>query len=171
MIDDATARPPPPAIRPLRFDEVGAVLRLIRRSVEEGCRHDYDAEQRAAVYVGYAANLFVETIGPFETIVAEDTEDGGRLVGVAQLDPSASRLRALFVDAGCQGRGFGRALLADIEARAVARLCRRLNGAMALNAVPFYTRAGFRPVGGPENLLSAGNVYVPVLRMEKPLRG
>jgi GNAT superfamily N-acetyltransferase len=168
MID--AAGPTPLLIRTLRFDEVAAALRLIHRSVEEGCRNDYDADQRAAVYAGYATNLFVEAIGPFETIVAEDNQAGGRLVGVAQLDPSAKRLRALFVDGGCQGRGVGRALLADIEARAVAHLCRRLNGAMALNAVPFYTRAGFRPVGGPENLLSAGNVYVPVLRMEKELR-
>jgi GNAT superfamily N-acetyltransferase len=168
MID--AAAPSPLAIRLIRFDEVATVLGLIRRSVEEGCRHDYDVEQRAAVYAGYATNLFVEAIGPFETIVAQDMQDRGRVVGVAQLDPSASRLRALFVDADCQGRGVGRALLADIEARAIARLCRRLNGAMALNAVPFYTRAGFRPVGGPENLLSAANVYVPVLRMEKQLR-
>ena len=39
---------------------------------------------------------------------------------------------------------------------------------MALNAVPFYARAGFRACGGPERLSSTG-VLVPIVRMEKLL--
>jgi GNAT superfamily N-acetyltransferase len=77
-------------------------------------------------------------------------------------------LRALFVDAAVQGRGLGRALLAAVEARARAAGCPRIRGAMSLNAVSFYARAGFRPRGRPEQLHSAG-ISVPVVWMEKSL--
>jgi hypothetical protein len=59
-------------------------------------------------------------------------------------------------------------LLSEVERRALRRGATRLHGAMSLNAVPFYSRAGFRPCDGPEQLLASG-VWVPVLRMEKKL--
>lgn len=153
-------------IRAIRFEDVPEVLRLIHRAVERGCRHHYDPAQRGAVTVSYAQNLFVESLGPFETVAAEEA---GRLIGVAQLDPQTARLRALFVDATFQQRGVGSALLAEVEGRARRRGATRLYGAMSLNAIPFYARAGFRPCPGAERLIAAG-VSVPVLRMEKTLR-
>jgi len=167
-------------LRAIRFEEVAATLALIRRAVERGCREHYDATERAAVFASYAHNLFVEALGPFDTIAAFDRErepDGDRdrdrdrpaLIGFAQLDPTDARLRALFVDGDLQQRGVGSALLAEIERRALQRGLTRLHGAMSLNAVPFYLRAGFRPRPGPERLVAAG-VPVPVLRMEKDLR-
>jgi putative acetyltransferase len=153
-------------IRAIRFEDVPEVLRLIHRAVERGCRHHYDPAQRAAVTVSYAQNLFVESLGPFETVAAEEA---GRLIGVAQLDPQTARLRALFVDGTSQQRGVGSALLAEVEGRARRRGATRLHGAMSLNAIPFYARAGFRPCPGAERLIAAG-VSVPVLRMEKTLR-
>lgn len=152
--------------RAVRFDELPEVLRLIRRAIERGCRERYDADQREAVYVSYASTLFGDATGPFETIVAEQA---GRIVGVAQLDPALARLRALFIDADLQQRGLGRALLADVEARALKHGCASLHGAMSLNAVPFYQQAGFRRCAGPERLMTSG-VRVPVVRMEKDLR-
>ena len=76
------------------------------------------------------------------------------------------RLRALFVDGDWQGRGLGRALMAEIEARAVRHGCVRLHGAMSLNAVPFYAAAGFRACHGPQRLITA-HTLVPIVRMEK----
>lgn len=152
-------------MRRLRFEDVPAVLGLVRRAVEHGCRDHYDPVQRHAVYLSYAGNLFVEALGPFDTVVAEHE---GRIVGVAQVDPTAERLRALFVDAGRQHHGVGRALLAAVETRARARGARRLHGAMSLNAVSFYLQAGFRPCRGPERLMSA-QVAIPIVRMEKNL--
>ena len=105
-------------------------------------------------------------MGPFQTLAAEV---GGKLAAVAQLDVDAGALRALFVDAAVQGQGIGRALLAAVEARARAAGCARLRGAMSLNAVPFYARAGFVPSGAPAWLRSAGR-RVPVTWMEKSLR-
>ena len=154
------------SVRVARFEDVPPILRLIEGAIEHGCRDTYDLDQRRAVYLVYASNLFVDAVGPFETLAVEI---GGQLAAVAQLDLDAGALRALFVDAAIQGQGVGRAVLAAVEARARAAGCTRLRGAMSLNAVPFYARAGFRPSGGPARLVSAG-LQVPVAWMEKSLR-
>ena len=107
----------------------------------------------------------MEVLGPYETVAAERA---GRIIAIAQVDPATNRLRALFVDADLQREGVGRALLAEVEARARERGATRLHGAMSLNAIPFYLRAGFRAYDGPERLIAAG-VSVPVLRMQKDL--
>ena len=153
------------SVRPARFEDVPAMLQLIEGAIEHGCRDHYDAAQRRAVYLGYASNLFVDALGPFVTLAAEV---GGRLAAVAQLDVAAGTLRALCVDAAVQGQGLGGALLAAVEARARAAGCSRLRGAMALNAVRFYARAGFVARGGEERLVCDG-VRVPVQWMEKSL--
>jgi putative acetyltransferase len=162
----ARADAPTLSVRPARFEDVSPILRLIEGAIEHGCRDHYDSAQRRAVYLGYASNLFLDSVGPFETLVAEI---GGQLAGVAQLDIDAGVLRALFVDASIQGQGLGRVLLAAVEAPARAAGCSRLRGAMSLNAVPFYRQAGFRPRGGRTRLHSGG-ISVPVEWMEKSLR-
>jgi putative acetyltransferase len=159
-------RSPTLAIRPVRFEDVAEILRLVARAIEAGCGDHYDRAQRAAVFQGYASVLFVEALGPYETLAGVLD---GRLVGFAQLDASNGRLRALFVDALVQGHGVGGALLADVEARAALRGRARVHGAMSLNAVPFYENAGFRILAPPERLTTAG-IAVPIVRMEKRLR-
>jgi len=154
------------SIRPARFEDVPEILRLIERAIEHGCRGHYDQRQRRSVYLGYASSLFAEALGPFETRVVESN---ARLVGAAQFDPKTGLLRALFVDAELQGRGVGRALLAAVEAHVRDARCDHLWGAMSLNAVPFYRRAGFRVRGGPDHVRGT-LAPIPVLWMEKPLR-
>ena len=163
----ARAHAPTLSVRAVRFEDVSAILRLIEGAIEHGCRDHYDRAQRRAVYLGYASNLFVDAVGPFQTLAAEI---GGKLAAAAQLDVAGCALRALFVDAALHGQGVGRALLAAVEARARAAGCSRLRGAMSLNAVSFYAQAGFVPAGGPSRLLSAG-LRVPVTWMEKSLQG
>jgi GNAT superfamily N-acetyltransferase len=153
------------SIRFARFEDVSGILRLIERALEHGCRDVYDQRQRRSVYVGYASSLFIEALGPFETLVAEI---GGRLVGATQVDPRKGLLRALFVDAGFQRQGVGHALLGAIESRTRAARCERIYGAMSLNAIEFYRRAGFRARGGPEGLRGAAT-WVPVQWMDKLL--
>lgn len=158
---------PAPTFRPARFEDVAGILRLVARAVAFGCRAHYDAEQRSAVVATYARGLFVETLGSFETVVAELD---GRLVGFAQVDPADERLRALFVDADLQRRGVGRALLAHVEQRAALRGCARLHGAMSLNAVSFYASAGFRASdGAPRLMATEGGITIPIVRMRKEL--
>ncbi len=151
------------ALRPIRFEEVSAILDLIQRAIGRGCREHYDPAQRNAVFLTYARGLFAEALGPFESIAAVQQDV---LVGFAQSDSATDRLRALFVDGDVQHRGVGSLLLAEIERRARRRGGKRLCGAMSLNAVPFYARAGFRALSGIERLASAG-ISVPVVRMEK----
>jgi putative acetyltransferase len=153
------------SMRRARLEDVPEILRLIERAVERGCRDHYDACQRRSVYLGYASSLFLEVAGPLETWVVEAD---GRMIGAAEFDVAAGLLRALFVDAGVQGQGVGRALLASVEARLRAAGRDVIFGAMALNAVPFYQRAGFRP-RGTERIRSF-QAWLPVLWMEKRLR-
>jgi N-acetylglutamate synthase-like GNAT family acetyltransferase len=151
-------------MRTARFEDVPAILRLIGRAIDRGCRRHYDRAQRRAVFLTYGRHLFIEALERFELVAAERD---GALVGTAQLDPADGRLRALFVDGPCQGGGIGAALLADVEARATRHGLQRLHGAMSLNAVPFYTQHGFHPCPGPTQL--TGRIPVPVLSMEKGL--
>jgi GNAT superfamily N-acetyltransferase len=163
----ANASPGVLSVRAARFEDVAPILRLIEGAIEAGCGEHYDAAQRRAVFLGYATNLFVDALGPYETLAAELD---GQLAGVAQLDPAHCALRALFVAGPLQGHGLGLALLEAVEGRARDAGCADLGGAMSLNAVPFYARAGYRPAAGPERLLTAG-VRVPVVRMRKTLGG
>jgi GNAT superfamily N-acetyltransferase len=162
----APTNAPTLVVRAARFEDVSAILRLIEGAVQHGCRDHYDEAQLRAVYVGYACNLFIDAVGPFEMLVAEI---GGQLAAVAQVDIDGGVLRALFVDAAIQGQGVGRVLLAAAEARAREAGCSRLRGAMSLNAVSFYAQAGYRSSGGPARLLTGG-LRVPVTWMEKSLR-
>jgi putative acetyltransferase len=153
------------SMRFARFEDVPEILRLIERAIEHGCRDHYDERQRRSVYLGYASTLFLEALGPFETWVVDAN---GRMVGAAQIDAKAGLLRALFVDAALQGRGLGRALLASVEARVRVAESDFIFGAMSLNAVPFYQRAGFRARGGPERIRGI-QAWLPVLWMDKRL--
>ena len=67
------AEAPSLSVRPARFEEVPLLLELIERAVEHGCRVHYDAAQRRAVYLVYASNLFVDAVGPFQTLAAEES--------------------------------------------------------------------------------------------------
>ncbi len=151
--------------RSIRFEEVATILDLIRRAIEVGCRNHYTATQQKAVFLSYARGMFADVPGPFESIVVAQ---GGALVGFGQFDPIGDRLRALFVDGEVQHRGIGGLLLAEIERRAWRRGSKRLCGAMSVNAVPFYSLAGFSAVSGPK-LLSPGGISVQVVPMEKLL--
>jgi hypothetical protein len=60
---------PSMSIRFARFEDVSGILRLIERALEHGCRDVYDQRQRRSVHLGYASSLFIEALGPYETLV------------------------------------------------------------------------------------------------------
>ena len=156
----------PLELRPIELEEVPSIVHLIQRAIERGCRERYDSAQRQAVFLTCSQELFSETPGLFESIVAARNDAP---VGFAQFDPTTGRLRALFVEGDVQHLGIGTLLLTEIERRVRLAGGKRLYGAMSLNAVAFYTLAGFRSLGGPERHTCAG-VLVPLVRMEKLLR-
>lgn len=152
-------------VRRAAFEDVPAVLRLVREAIERGCRQHYSGPERKAVYLSYAQSLFIDVVRPYDSVMAMA---GGQTIGFAQLDPAAGRLRALFVSGDVQGHGLGRALLECMERLAISHGRRRLHGAMSLNAVAFYERAGFRRCAGNDRLSLLGAV-VRVVTMEKLL--
>ena len=104
-IDDKGVHQPytdiPEHVKQLRDDDTvgivvyaGAEHGFAAHVEREGDADEQHHGQRDAVYASYAATLFVDTHAPYETLAAEWE---GRLVAVAQLDPSDARLRALDV--------------------------------------------------------------------------
>lgn len=150
-------------VRRASFEDVPAILRLVRGAIDRGCRQHYQPAERRAVFLSYAQSLFVDVVRPYDSVLAVA---GDESIGFAQLDPGSGRLRALFVAGGIQGRGLGRALLECMERLALSHGRRRLHGAMSLNAVAFYERAGFRRCAGNERLALPG-ATVQVVPMEK----
>lgn len=67
-----------------------------------------------------------------------------RILGTASLDGGA--VRAVFVAPDAQGRGIGRALMAEVERMAAAAGVVMLTLQSSLTAVGFYGTLGFRPV-------------------------
>jgi GNAT superfamily N-acetyltransferase len=156
----------PLELRPIEREEVASIMELIERAIERGYREHYDSAQRHAVFLTCSQELFSETTGLFESIVVARNDAP---VGFAQFDRTTGRLRALFVDGAVQHIGIGTLLITEIEGRVRLAGGKRLYGAMSLNAVAFYTLAGFRSLSGPERHTCAG-VLVPLVRMEKLFR-
>jgi GNAT superfamily N-acetyltransferase len=159
----------PLCLRRAGFEDVPAMLRLIEAAVEHGCREHYGPAQRRAVFLTYAESLFIDVIQPYDTIIIEREGAGAEaMLGMAQLDPAAGRLRALFVTPALQGQGLGRVLMTAVERLARAHDLDTIEGAMSLNAVPFYRRLGFERRRGAERLVRSG-VSVAVVTMSKTL--
>lgn len=55
-------------------------------------------------------------------------------------------IRAVFIDPRCQGRGIGRALMAEVEREATERGVEVLAVPSTVTAEPFYAKLGFSPV-------------------------
>lgn len=72
----------------------------------------------------------------------------GRFVGVVRIDirGELARLRRLAIDEPWQRKGYGRILVALSEAFAREAGARRVESAVAPDAVEFYRKCGFRPM-------------------------
>ncbi len=94
-------------------------------------------------------------------------EKGGELVAFGQLSPDHGELEALYVTPERAGRGVGRRLLRHLESRARGAGRVQLHLSASQNAVAFYRRQGYRPVGVTEHSLPYGGR----LRCTDMLRG
>jgi N-acetylglutamate synthase-like GNAT family acetyltransferase len=74
-------------------------------------------------------------------------EEGGTVVGFAQLEPESGQVEAVYVSPRHAGQGVDGRLLRALEAEAWAAGLRRVSVAATLDMVPFYANAGYRATG------------------------
>lgn len=77
-------------------------------------------------------------------------DDAGRVVATGRLHeegPGTGRVRYMAVRPGMQGRGFGRAVLAALEAEARRRGFAEVHLNARIEAVPFYRAQGYADLG------------------------
>ncbi|MBS0382937.1 MAG: GNAT family N-acetyltransferase [Proteobacteria bacterium] len=93
---------------------------------------------------------------------------GTRIAGFAVLNPVNTEVEAVFVAPDHGRHGLGRRLMAELEAAASRMGLRKLHLDASLNAVPFYTAAGYHALGQDTYTTSTG-LAIACVRMEKPL--
>lgn len=138
---------PQDEIRPVRDDDVPALLRLVKALAEY--------ERLAASVTATEDDLRRGLFGPAAVAAAVIARQGGEPVGFALWYETFSTFRGrkgayledLFVDPGHRGRGLGKALMRHVAAAALARGCVRLKWeVLTWNApsIAFYESLGGR---------------------------
>lgn len=125
-----------------RPEEADALWVLRTRCVRELCSAAYPPEVIAPWAASPPPSHYRDLIGQGGCIVAENA--GGMLLGYGVIDQQGNEIDALFVDPDCGGRGIGSVLMRALQA--LADPTRPLVLSASLNAVPFYQRAGFKPL-------------------------
>jgi putative acetyltransferase len=145
---------------PIMVAHVGAII-------EHGPK-SYDDRQVAA----WAAKT--EGATRYERAIDESTTDllvaevDGEVAGFAEFDRDGEEIEALFVAPEHGESGVGTALLAECESRLRALGIETSRLEAVLNAVSFYEKAGYEPVGRVTNTTTA-DVEVESMEMRKPL--
>lgn len=139
---DAHAAGQGPILRRGRPEEADSLWVLRTRCVRELCSAAYSPEVIAPWAASPPPAHYRELIGQGGCIVAED--DAGTLLGYGVIDQQGNEIDALFVDPDYGGRGIGSVLMHALQA--LTDPTRPLVLSASLNAVPFYQRAGFKPL-------------------------
>ena len=155
-----------PNIRPARTDEIPALLDLRNRAAWAGCANYYSHEQLQLWLAGPLPDRFAELVTVGTAFVAQD---GEALLGYGALNINTQEVEAVFVDPTATGRGLGGLLLRKLEAVAGANTLDHLNLSSSLNAVPFYSAAGYKEIRREDYELANGVALASVL-MRKQLR-
>ena len=127
-------------VRTATAEDRDAILRVHARSVRETVSAHYTREQIEAWAAFPPPHGHEQALRSGRVFVAED--EGG-ILGYGQFDAKTGEVEATYVLPEAHGRGVGRALLAESEARARRAGFRSIFLSASLNAVPFYERAGF----------------------------
>ena len=136
-------------IRPAGPDDVADIYRLIRALAEY--EHSLDS------VTGTEDELRQSLFGPQPAVFAHVAEDGGRVVGFALWFLNYSTwtgrhgiyLEDLFVDKEMRGRGYGKALLAELARVCVERGYQRLEWVVLdwnTPSIEFYQSLGAQPM-------------------------
>jgi len=127
-------------LRPVSSLELDALWALRTRAVRAGCAGHYPA---AVIDAWVAAPVAPSLVRLAQAGGALVLEEEGVVLGFAALDAHSGEIDAVFVEPARQGRGLALVLINALEDMARQAGLRRLYLSAALNAVPFYRRAGY----------------------------
>lgn len=130
----------PWTVRTATAGDRDAILQVHARSVREAVSAHYTRGQIEAWAAFPPPRGHEQALRSGRVFVAEER---GGILGYGQFDAKTGEVEATYVLPEAHGRGVGRALLAESEARAHRAGFRSIFVSASLNAVAFYERAGF----------------------------
>jgi GNAT superfamily N-acetyltransferase len=128
-------------IRPARSDDVQGISRVVISALRETNAKDYPDAVIARVEQSFSPAAIVVLLERRDVFVAVEHD---RIVGTASLDGRV--VRTVFIEPRYQGRGIGRALMAEVERSAVENGVAVLAVPSSVTAERFYAKLGFRSV-------------------------
>lgn len=152
-------------IRRATADDIHVVWEIRTIAIREICTAHYPEGEAEAWASAPMRDDFGDVFTQQECFIAEI---GGNPVAFGFFHAGEGMLNALFVHPLHTGKGIGRWLLTVIEDKARALSVPKITLLASLNAVPFYTAAGFRSLG-PDKHVHNGGRELDCVKMEKLL--
>ena len=140
-------------------EDAPAAVELLRASILQLCDADHQHDPHTlALWLRNKTTLEFSSwlANPNSHIVVAD--DSTVILGVGMIG-SSGHVRLLYVRPGFQRMGVGRAVLAALEAHAVARQVSEVSLKSSLLARSFYERQGYVSTGPPEPGLGVIQVF------------
>lgn len=155
-------------IRPATADDVPQLSALHRRSIRALCGSDYSPGQIDAWTQIITDDAYAKLLA-MPAVVALVDASQEEILGIGVATPAGGLVNAIYVDPTHARRGVGRALLSALEDELRVRGVTEVRLNATINAVGFYTAAGYRDDGDAVNELPSG-VKLPCRAMSRALR-
>lgn len=155
------------SIRPARPADAGAIVRLHEAAIRERGPVAYDEDQVDAWAANKDPDRYPIDDPDSHFVVATRA---GTVAGFGELVPDEREVRAVYVHPDHAGDGVGTAILDHLEGTAREEGLEGLELLSSKNAVGFYERRGWEPVGNVDHE-PTGGVVLECTRMRKRLDG
>lgn len=152
------------SIRLVRPEDAAAIWHVLKAAVTTLIGQTYTRVQIEAWIADEAPEMLIEHLALGRTVFVAESER--RVIGFSRF--CRPELEALYVHPNLAGHGVGESLLRTVENSASVGDVKTVCLDAALNAVPFYTYAGYQ-VLGPSTPLFDNGVALPCIRMRKTL--
>ena len=153
-------------LRRATVQDAPAIYRVHMASIRGLAGRSYSANQVEAWCAGRSPHSYHAPIQDQIVLVSEESEE---VAGFAQLAPEEALVVAVYVGPRHVRKGIGRSLLRALEAHALELGIPELRLQASLNAVSFYTAAGYAR-GALTHHSVAGGVSLPCIAMARTLR-
>lgn len=120
-----------------------------KAAIEVSCSGSYGATEIDAWTSLIVPEVYANAMEEKVMVVAQEGEG---LLGLGILDPKQGEICAVYVHPRAQGRGIGRAILNDLERRALNQGADGLSLCATLNALDFYRHHGYVEQGSQLNI-------------------